>query len=324
MGLVHRDLKPANVFVAVRGGESDVSKVLDFGLVKLTRDPSAANLTSDMTVSGTPMFMAPEQTVGDRSLDARADIYALGAVMYHALTGQPPFVGENAFAIMMAHSRDPVVPPSQLNPTCPGGSRAGGSPLPGQEARRSLPECEGAGPGPGGLRRRLGMGRQPSRSLVGGRGAGRPAEESPSEAAPGRRENLADLRSILVGMPPRERTSMSTRPARRVGALPAFLVLAGLMAGSSGWMGNRAGPIGPSARAWIAAAGAADAAGAPKAAPAGGRLPRRSPRKRRRSGHLMISTSEISTARTPRLSSLGSPKMPKWSRRTGCGTRAGR
>ena len=119
LGLVHRDLKPANVFVAVRGGESDVSKVLDFGLVKLTRDPGAANLTSDMTVSGTPMFMAPEQTVGDRSLDARADIYALGAVMYHALTGQPPFVGENAFAIMMAHSRDPVVPPSQLNPDVP-------------------------------------------------------------------------------------------------------------------------------------------------------------------------------------------------------------
>ena len=119
MGLVHRDLKPQNVFVAVRGGESDVSKVLDFGLVKLMRDPGAATLTSDMTISGTPMFMAPEQTVGDRSLDARADIYALGAVMYHALTGQPPFVGENAFAIMMAHSRDPVVPPSQLNPDVP-------------------------------------------------------------------------------------------------------------------------------------------------------------------------------------------------------------
>jgi eukaryotic-like serine/threonine-protein kinase len=119
LGLVHRDLKPANVFVAVRGGESDVSKVLDFGLVKLTRDPGAASLTSDMTVSGTPMFMAPEQTVGDRSLDARADIYALGAMMYHALTGQPPFTGENPFEIMMAHSRDPVVPPSQLNPAVP-------------------------------------------------------------------------------------------------------------------------------------------------------------------------------------------------------------
>ena len=64
LGLVHRDLKPANVFVAVRGGESDVAKVLDFGLVKLTKDPGAAALTSDMTVSGTPLYMAPEQAVG--------------------------------------------------------------------------------------------------------------------------------------------------------------------------------------------------------------------------------------------------------------------
>jgi serine/threonine-protein kinase len=113
LGLVHRDLKPANVFVAVSGGESDVAKVLDFGLVKLTKDPGAATLTAEMTVSGTPMFMAPEQAVGDRSLDARADIYALGAMMYYALTGKPPFTGETAFAIMMAHGRDPVVPPSQ-------------------------------------------------------------------------------------------------------------------------------------------------------------------------------------------------------------------
>jgi eukaryotic-like serine/threonine-protein kinase len=119
LGLVHRDLKPANVFVAVRGGESDVAKVLDFGLVKLTKDPGVAALTSDLTVSGTPLYMAPEQAVGDRSLDARADIYALGAMMYYALTGQPPFTGETAFAIMMAHSRDPVVPPSQVRPGVP-------------------------------------------------------------------------------------------------------------------------------------------------------------------------------------------------------------
>ena len=119
LGLVHRDLKPGNVFLAVRGGESDVAKVLDFGLVKLTRDPGAAELSSDMTVSGTPLYMAPEQAVGDRSLDARADIYALGAMMYYALTGQPPFTGESAFAIMMAQARDPVVPPSQVRPGIP-------------------------------------------------------------------------------------------------------------------------------------------------------------------------------------------------------------
>ena len=119
LGLVHRDLKPANVFVAVRGGETDVVKVLDFGLVKLTQDPSALELSSEMTVSGTPMYMAPEQAVGDRALDARADIYALGAMIYYALTGRPPFTGESAFAVMMAHARDPVVPPSQIVPRLP-------------------------------------------------------------------------------------------------------------------------------------------------------------------------------------------------------------
>ncbi len=119
LGLVHRDLKPANVFVAVRGGEADVAKVLDFGLVKLTRDPGVPELSSEMTVSGTPMYMAPEQTVGDRLLDARADIYALGAMIYYALTGRPPFTGESAFEVMMAHARDPVVPPSQLVPGLP-------------------------------------------------------------------------------------------------------------------------------------------------------------------------------------------------------------
>jgi serine/threonine-protein kinase len=124
LGLVHRDLKPANVFVAVRGGESDVAKVLDFGLVKLTRDPGAAALTGEMTVSGTPLYMAPEQAVGDPGLDARADLYALGAMMYDALTGQPPFEGRTALAVLMAHGRDPVVPPSQIRPGLPKTSSA--------------------------------------------------------------------------------------------------------------------------------------------------------------------------------------------------------
>jgi eukaryotic-like serine/threonine-protein kinase len=119
LGLVHRDLKPANIFVARRGGESDVAKVLDFGLVKLTRDREAATLTQDLTVSGTPSYMAPEQATASGDLDARADVYALGAVAYFALTGRPPFEGPNAFAILMAHARDPVVPPSQLQADVP-------------------------------------------------------------------------------------------------------------------------------------------------------------------------------------------------------------
>jgi serine/threonine-protein kinase len=119
LGLVHRDLKPANVYVSVRGGEADFAKILDFGLVKLTRDHGAVELTSDQTVSGTPLYMAPEQARGDRMLDARADIYALGAMMYFALTGKPPFTAPTAFEVLMAHSRDPVIPPSQLRSDIP-------------------------------------------------------------------------------------------------------------------------------------------------------------------------------------------------------------
>jgi eukaryotic-like serine/threonine-protein kinase len=113
LGLVHRDMKPANVLVAVRGGESDIAKILDFGIVKLTGDPDAPALTVDRSIHGTPMFMAPEQAMADNSLDGRADIYALGGMMYFALTGRPPFGGASPIAMMMAHVRDPIVPPSR-------------------------------------------------------------------------------------------------------------------------------------------------------------------------------------------------------------------
>jgi tRNA A-37 threonylcarbamoyl transferase component Bud32 len=118
LGLIHRDLKPANIFLAIRGGEYDVVKILDFGLVKLT-DPEAPELTTDRTVSGTPMFMSPEQATGSRTLDQRSDLYALGAIAYYALTGRPPFLGESPMAIMIAHARDPVEPPSRYEPDIP-------------------------------------------------------------------------------------------------------------------------------------------------------------------------------------------------------------
>ncbi len=119
LGLVHRDLKPANIFVALRGGESDVAKVLDFGLVKLTREPDALALSGVMTVSGTPMYMAPEQAMGSSALDARADIYALGVAMYQALTKRSPFAGGTASAVLKAHVSEPVVAPSEVNSHIP-------------------------------------------------------------------------------------------------------------------------------------------------------------------------------------------------------------
>ncbi|MDG3003802.1 serine/threonine-protein kinase [Paludisphaera mucosa] len=119
LGIIHRDLKPANIFVALRGGEADVAKVLDFGLVKLTADPNAPELTTDRTVSGTPSFMAPEQATGESPVDPRTDIYALGAIAYYALTAKLPFQGTTAMAIMIAQVRDPVVPPSKVKEGVP-------------------------------------------------------------------------------------------------------------------------------------------------------------------------------------------------------------
>ncbi|MGE5755408.1 MAG: serine/threonine-protein kinase [Planctomycetaceae bacterium] len=118
-GLIHRDLKPANIFAAERGGRHDFVKILDFGLVKtLAADPAEAKLSREGSITGTPLYMSPEQALGDPT-DARSDLYSLGAVTYYLLTGRPPFPGESATRVMLAHARDPVPPPSQIRPDVP-------------------------------------------------------------------------------------------------------------------------------------------------------------------------------------------------------------
>ena len=118
-GLVHRDLKPANIVVAILGGKCDVAKVLDFGLVKITANPDAVQLTAEFTVSGTPQYMSPEQATAAAELDGRADMYSMGGILYFMLTGRPPFEGSNPTELMIAHARDPVVPPSRFRPEIP-------------------------------------------------------------------------------------------------------------------------------------------------------------------------------------------------------------
>ena len=119
-GLVHRDIKPANIMAAFRGGRHDVAKLLDFGLVKTLReDEKAPHLSREGTVTGSPLYMAPEQIMRTREPDRRTDIYGLGAVAYFMLTGRPPFRGANSMEVMMAHVRDSVTPPSQLRSEFP-------------------------------------------------------------------------------------------------------------------------------------------------------------------------------------------------------------
>ncbi len=102
-GMVHRDLKPGNILVASLGGQRDVAKLLDFGLVQdLSTADSDARLTQTGTVLGTPSYMCPEQAAGFR-VDARGDLYSLGAVAFFMLTGRPPFECATTGAYLTAH-----------------------------------------------------------------------------------------------------------------------------------------------------------------------------------------------------------------------------
>src|SRR5262249_43309791 len=103
-----------NVLAARRGSRDDVAKLLDFGLVRPAQAQSAAGLSADGQVVGTPLYMSPEQGAGGRKVDERSDIYSLGAVAYHLLTGRPPFDGKGPMAVLIAHARDPVIPPSRV------------------------------------------------------------------------------------------------------------------------------------------------------------------------------------------------------------------
>ncbi|MCC6551510.1 MAG: serine/threonine protein kinase [Polyangiaceae bacterium] len=119
-GIIHRDLKPENIFLSQRAGMLPVAKLLDFGISKSSGVGDAAlNLTQPGMVMGTPYYMAPEQARGDRRLDHRVDLWAVGVILYEALTGQRPFVAKNYNALLVqiltaqhrpAAERYPAVP----------------------------------------------------------------------------------------------------------------------------------------------------------------------------------------------------------------------
>jgi serine/threonine-protein kinase len=120
-GLTHRDIKPANVFACRYGREVDFVKVLDFGLVKGSHEaPVDSMQTAEHIQGGTPAFMAPEQILGTRALDGRADLYALGCVGFWLLTGELVFEGANAMQTMLKHVQDtPPAPSSRTELSIP-------------------------------------------------------------------------------------------------------------------------------------------------------------------------------------------------------------
>jgi eukaryotic-like serine/threonine-protein kinase len=113
LGLVHRDIKPSNIMLNRRGGEPDVVKVLDFGLVKALDDQRQASMTQQSALTGTPLYMSPEAIQLPASVDSRSDLYAVGAVGYFLLTGGPVFDSENVMDLCRKHVDALPIPPSQ-------------------------------------------------------------------------------------------------------------------------------------------------------------------------------------------------------------------
>src|SRR5205823_493297 len=127
-GMIHRDLKPANLMLV---GPKDslfkaTVKILDIGLGRETFDESAATepdqqLTGEGVLLGTPDYLAPEQARDARSVDIRADVYSLGCVLYHALSGQPPFPDTNVLNQMIRHAKEEPAPLRKFNDQIPDG-----------------------------------------------------------------------------------------------------------------------------------------------------------------------------------------------------------
>ena len=121
-GVIHRDLKPDNLFITSdpAGSGGLRVKVLDFGVAKLASAGIAgATATRTGQLIGTPLYMAPEQCHGASLVDARADIYSLGCILYHAICGHPPFCSEGAGPVIAAHLYEPPPPLSQIIPSIP-------------------------------------------------------------------------------------------------------------------------------------------------------------------------------------------------------------
>jgi eukaryotic-like serine/threonine-protein kinase len=112
IGLVHRDIKPANIILNRRGGQYDVVKVLDFGLAKVIRSDAALELTAADSIVGTPLYLAPEGVERPEGLDARSDLYAVGAIGYFLLTGKPLFEFKNLRDVLMHQVKTMPLKPS--------------------------------------------------------------------------------------------------------------------------------------------------------------------------------------------------------------------
>ncbi|HEX3766089.1 MAG TPA: protein kinase [Kofleriaceae bacterium] len=216
VGVIHRDLKPDNVFlVPDPDGGIDRTKVLDFGIAKLTDGAPEGGYTQTGALIGTPLYMAPEQARAAAAIDPRADLYSLGCILYHMLTGRPPFVAEGAGEIIALQMFGEVVPPGQLAPVTPEMERL---------VLRLLDKDPAQRPGSAGeLASALDrLGRQPTRQMT----RASPVVPDPGATGPGIPVEPADLAAGSSAVPlPDPRTTV--RVPRR-SALP---LVAGVVCG---------------------------------------------------------------------------------------------
>jgi serine/threonine-protein kinase len=110
-GLIHRDVKPKNIMMTKEG----IAKLADMGLARMAADEQAAQAEAGRAF-GTPYYISPEQIRGELNVDFRADIYSLGATLYHLVTGRVPFEAPTPAAVMHKHLKEPLVPPDHINP----------------------------------------------------------------------------------------------------------------------------------------------------------------------------------------------------------------
>jgi serine/threonine-protein kinase len=122
-GIVHRDLKPSNLFVTRRADGAPCVKLLDFGISKFTVHPDDSradpSLTATATIMGSPSYMSPEQLKSTKEVDARTDVWSLGAVLYEALTGKPAFRGETVPQVCAMIASDDPEPPATIRSGLP-------------------------------------------------------------------------------------------------------------------------------------------------------------------------------------------------------------
>jgi serine/threonine-protein kinase len=127
LGIIHRDLKPANLFCIRRADGKLSVKVLDFGISKVT-DPSGTDsgmsVTKTSAMMGSPLYMSPEQMQASKSVDARADVWALGVILYELLTGKVPFDGDTVTDVAIKVAMQPVAPIRTVRPDIPEGLQA--------------------------------------------------------------------------------------------------------------------------------------------------------------------------------------------------------